>query len=354
MKEESITAYYFILIIISRQGTAKSDAAISVAIKKFMFTTKFYRNREANTLKMVNHQNIVKFIAMEKDELNTPVLIMEYCSEGDMQNYLENPTNKNGLPSNEFRIFLQSFVDALKHLSEKHIVHRDLKPSNILITVYNERRVYKIADFGAARVLNPNERYTSLYGTAEYLHPDIFANFYAYDLDKCPSKRSFSELHELWSIGATLYEAATGNMPFNPKNGRRSPKILYQMTKEKQNGNIAAMEIENGKIQWMSQMPESCALDEVTKKNLTTLLSGLFEVSITHKISFRLHFSKCYLFQPNEENAWSKQKFFTEAEKTLSSQQLSRLRKYKVVSSARRKAARKKLSILIKWYRKKR
>lgn len=218
---------------------------------------------------------------MEKNTTSgAQYLIMEYCSGGDLQKFIEMSSNKNGLPTGEFCIFLQNFIDGLKHLTENHIVHRDIKPSNILISMYNEQRVYKIANFGAARKLYPCERYTSLYGTSEYLHPDIFVFFYANLSGKHLPKQSFSELHELWSIGATLYEAATGKLPFNPKHGRDVPETLYKMIKEKKYKQIAATETKNGEIQWASELPESCTLDKDIKQNLITLLAGLLQVNL--------------------------------------------------------------------------
>lgn len=189
-----------------------------------MYTPKFYRDREANTLKIVNHENIVRFVAMEQDAFRNQFLIMEYCSEGDLEKFLN--VNTNGLPMKELDVFVQHFVNALQHLTEKHIVHRDLKPGNILMSLFNGQRIYKIADFGAARVLNP----------------DIFAQFYGDLLDGTLPTRSFNENHELWSIGVTLYETATGKLPFEPKDGRKDPTKLYKMTNEKPNGHISAIE----------------------------------------------------------------------------------------------------------------
>jgi TANK-binding kinase 1 len=34
--------------------------------------------------------------------------------------------------------------------------------------------VYKLTDFGAARELNDDQQFVSLYGTEEYLHPDMY------------------------------------------------------------------------------------------------------------------------------------------------------------------------------------
>ena len=65
-------------------------------------------------------------------------------------------------------------ANGMKHLHEREIVHRDLKPGNITRTIAEDgSSVYKLTDFGAARVLNYEEQFQSLCGTEEYLVNEI-------------------------------------------------------------------------------------------------------------------------------------------------------------------------------------
>ena len=58
----------------------------------------------------------------------------------------------------------------MNHLREYGIVHRDIKPGNIMRVIGEDgRSVYKLTDFGAARELDDDEQFVSLYGTEEYL-----------------------------------------------------------------------------------------------------------------------------------------------------------------------------------------
>lgn len=58
----------------------------------------------------------------------------------------------------------------MNHLREYGIVHRDIKPGNIMRVIGEDgRSVYKLTDFGAARQLEDDEQFVSLYGTEEYL-----------------------------------------------------------------------------------------------------------------------------------------------------------------------------------------
>jgi len=58
----------------------------------------------------------------------------------------------------------------MNHLRENGIVHRDIKPGNIMRVIGEDgQSVYKLTDFGAARELEDDEQFVSLYGTEEYL-----------------------------------------------------------------------------------------------------------------------------------------------------------------------------------------
>uniref|UniRef100_A0A671WKM6 TANK-binding kinase 1 n=1 Tax=Sparus aurata TaxID=8175 RepID=A0A671WKM6_SPAAU len=127
--------------------------------------------REFEVLKKLNHKNIVKLFAVE-EESNTrhKVLVMEYCPCGSLYTVLEESSNAYGLPEDEFLIVLHDVVAGMNHLREYGIVHRDIKPGNIMRVIGEDgRSVYKLTDFGAARELEDDEQFVSLYGTEEYL-----------------------------------------------------------------------------------------------------------------------------------------------------------------------------------------
>ena len=58
----------------------------------------------------------------------------------------------------------------MKHLRDLNLVHRDLKPGNIMKYIdIDGSTIYKLTDFGAARELDDDQQFMSLYGTEEYL-----------------------------------------------------------------------------------------------------------------------------------------------------------------------------------------
>uniref|UniRef100_A0A8C1NY26 TANK-binding kinase 1 n=1 Tax=Cyprinus carpio TaxID=7962 RepID=A0A8C1NY26_CYPCA len=233
--------------------------------------------REFEVLKKLNHKNIVKLFAVE-EESNTrhKVLVMEYCPCGSLYTVLEEPTNAYGLPEDEFLIVLQDVVAGMNHLREYGIVHRDIKPGNIMRVIGEDgRSVYKLTDFGAARELEDDEQFVSLYGTEEYLHPDMYERAVL----RKDHQKKYGATVDLWSIGVTFYHAATGCLPFKPFEGpRKNKEVMYKIITEKPSGAISGhQKFENGKIEWSSEMPISCSLSKGLQSLLTPVLANILE-----------------------------------------------------------------------------
>ncbi|MCB9763388.1 MAG: protein kinase [Alphaproteobacteria bacterium] len=89
-------------------------------------------------------------------------------------------------------------------LSEAHrqgILHRDVTPANVMVEGHGARAV--LTDFGLARLDQlPASRSTGALGTAGYAAPEVYDGVRA-------DPRS-----DLYSLGATLWYAATGQAPF--------------------------------------------------------------------------------------------------------------------------------------------
>ena len=95
---------------------------------------------------------------------------MELCTGGSLFSILDDPMNSYGLEEDEFLLVLKDLTAGMKNLRDNNIIHRDLKPGNIMKYVAEDgRSIYKLTDFGAARELEDDQQFMSLYGTEEYL-----------------------------------------------------------------------------------------------------------------------------------------------------------------------------------------
>lgn len=187
---------------------------------------------------------------------------MELSQHGSLYTLLDDPENSLGLEEEEFVIVLKDLTAGIQYLRDKDIVHRDIKPGNILLFKDEEgRSVYKLTDFGAAKQLeSEDEQFMSLYGTEEYLHPNIYGRAVIKDGNTGP----FDATVDLWSLGVTIYHAATGQLPFKAYGGRRNRQKMYEITRTKESGVISGIQkYEDGPVEWRKDLPPPACCQRV-------------------------------------------------------------------------------------------
>ncbi|XP_072026178.1 inhibitor of nuclear factor kappa-B kinase subunit epsilon-like [Amphiura filiformis] len=247
------------------------------------------QDREFEVLHKLKHENIVRLLAIEDDTgTRERVLIMELC-DCSVLNMLEKPEYAFGFQEDEFLGILKDITAGMMYMQDVDIVHRDIKPGNIMRRVGADKRsIFKLADFGAARELEEGEQFMSLYGTEEYLHPDMYGRAL---LRKTPNN-PFTAKVDLWSLGVTLYHIATGNLPFRPFGGRSNKKTMYEMTSKKELGVISAVQrtSTHGRIEYSKGLTKYCHLSEGLRQLITPILAGLLESDPSKMWSFKTFF----------------------------------------------------------------
>jgi len=88
---------------------------------------------------------------------------MEYCSGGDLFNYLE--CRDFELPEKRAAQIMQHLCVAVFYLHSYGIIHRDLKPENILMSDETDEGEPKILDFGLSKLLNIGDVCNETHGT---------------------------------------------------------------------------------------------------------------------------------------------------------------------------------------------
>jgi hypothetical protein len=174
--------------ILTRQLSANSDA-----LERF--------KREAETLRQLDHPNIVKFVdAFEQG--GQFLIVMEYLPGGSLHELIK----KGPLPIERVNRIALELCDALIRSHHLNIIHRDLKPENVLL---GKDGTPKLADFGVAK-LTESARMTksgTQVGTPFYMSPEAWEG------------KPLDAQADIWSFGVILFEMLTGQVPFGGDTG---------------------------------------------------------------------------------------------------------------------------------------
>ncbi|MDQ3862622.1 MAG: protein kinase [Actinomycetota bacterium] len=158
--------------------------------------------REGRTAARLAHPNIVQVYDAGEAEFNgreTSYIVMEYVPGGDLKGLID---WRGRLPGAELARLGDEICAGLAHAHERGVIHRDIKPHNILL---DENGHAKVTDFGIARALDATQatRTGAYLGTALYSSPEQLRGQRA------------TPKSDIYSLGATLYQAATGEPPFS-------------------------------------------------------------------------------------------------------------------------------------------
>ena len=149
----------------------------------------------------LNHTNLLhaNYLGVNEED-RRPYLVMPFCPDGSV--------SKDAGEMDETRLwrFLRDTSAGLAYLHAQNppIIHQDIKPDNILIAKSGD---YVITDFGISKQLRQSLRKSALSlnsaGAISYMGPERFSkNFQAV------------KASDIWSLGASLYELAVGDLPF--------------------------------------------------------------------------------------------------------------------------------------------
>ncbi|MCF7810842.1 protein kinase [bacterium] len=157
--------------------------------------------REAQVCAQVRHDNIVSIYGYFADPEKT-MLVLEFIEGQSIANLIG---DNNYIPWQPALVMLYFVLKGLGYAHSKSVIHRDIKPDNILVSTQGQ---VKISDFGLAAIEDAPKltRQGAVVGTPAYMPPEQVTG------------ASIDQRSDLFSLGASFYEAVTGTSPFYAEN----------------------------------------------------------------------------------------------------------------------------------------
>src|SRR5687768_7046435 len=144
---------------------------------------------EARAASAIDHRHIVTVYDVDETGTGTLYIAMAYC-EGET---LRERLRRGPLSMDDVRRVALQVADALAAAHRRGIVHRDVKPGNIIL---GPDGTAKLLVLGAAGLSGRDtERPAAVAGTVAYMSPEQTEG------------QSATSAQDVWSFGATLYEA---------------------------------------------------------------------------------------------------------------------------------------------------
>ena len=104
---------------------------------------------ELQALAMMDHPNIAKVLDAGATESGRPFFVMELVHGVPITQFCD---DQQLTPRERLELFVP-VCRAIQHAHQKGIIHRDIKPSNVLVTLYDDKPVPKVIDFGVAKAI---------------------------------------------------------------------------------------------------------------------------------------------------------------------------------------------------------
>jgi serine/threonine protein kinase len=164
---------------------------------------------EARAASALNHPNICSIFDIGEDN-GHPFIVMELMKGQSLRDRLMISTVK----VHQLVDIAIAVSDALHATHTDGIIHRDIKPANIFLT---DRGHVKVLDFGLAKLAKSADGMTTTEAHSHRTVAGVAIGTVSYMSPEQAAGEELDARTDIFSLGVTLYECATGHHPFPGK-----------------------------------------------------------------------------------------------------------------------------------------
>ncbi|XP_014296942.2 titin isoform X1 [Microplitis demolitor] len=155
-------------------------------------------NDEINIMNMLRHPKLLRLIAAFEGPKEM-IMVTEYISGGEL--FERVVADDFTLTEKDSILFVRQICLGVEYMHDNLVVHLDLKPENIMCQTRTSHRI-KLIDFGLAQTLKVDTPVRVLFGTPEFIPPEIIGF------------EPIGTESDMWSVGVICYVLLTGLSPF--------------------------------------------------------------------------------------------------------------------------------------------
>lgn len=167
-------------------------------IKAFSQKEKENVRQEIDIMNSLHHPKLVQCVDAFEGKSDM-VMVLEMISGGELFERIVDEDFE--LTEREVIKYMLQIIDGVQFIHKQGIVHLDLKPENIMCINKTGSKI-KLIDFGLARRLEDSGSLKVLFGTPEFVAPEVIN----YEAISYPT--------DMWSIGVICYILVSGLSPF--------------------------------------------------------------------------------------------------------------------------------------------
>ncbi|XP_066097851.1 myosin light chain kinase, smooth muscle isoform X1 [Saccopteryx bilineata] len=153
---------------------------------------------EISIMNCLHHPKLVQCVDAFEEKANV-VMVLEIVSGGELFERIIDEDFE--LTERECIKYMKQISEGVEYIHKQGIVHLDLKPENIMCVNKTGTRI-KLIDFGLARRLENAGSLKVLFGTPEFVAPEVI------------NYEPISYATDMWSIGVICYILVSGLSPF--------------------------------------------------------------------------------------------------------------------------------------------